>query len=369
MYRPLNIIIAGGGTGGHLFPGIAVAREFMARNPESRVLFVSTGRPLELEILTREGFSHQRINVSGLKGMGLFGKLRAVMKIPGSIWSAFGVLRRFAPDLVVGVGGYSSGPVVLAARWRGIACVLQEQNILPGITNRLLSRWVDRIYVSFQETRFTEGHAPAIWTGNPVRKEISYDDRVPGIFSVDSSSPPFGLLVLGGSQGAHSINQAMVDAAGRMGDIGPLRIVHQTGIQDAEMVRAAYDKYGISSDVRAFFNDMPEQYRKADLIVCRAGATTVAEISAVGKASIFIPFPHAADNHQELNARTRVAAGAAELILEKDLDGESLVNRIRRLVEHPDDLRDMAERARCLGRPDAAAEIVDDCYQLLEKRV
>jgi len=368
MQRPLKVIIAGGGTGGHLFPGVAIAREFMIRSPESRVLFVSTGRPLELDILTREGFPHQRINVAGIKGMGIFTKLRALLKIPGSIWSALGVIRRFTPDLVVGVGGYSSGPVVLAARWCRVACVLQEQNILPGITNRLLSRWVDRIYVSFQETRF-EGHARVIWTGNPVRKEIIGGAEASEAPLSDPSKRRFGLLVLGGSQGAHSINQAMIDAAKDMGNIGPLHIVHQTGVRDEEMVRAAYEKHGISADVRTFFNDMAEQYRKADLIVCRAGATTVAEISAVGRAAIFIPFPHAADNHQELNARTRVAAGAAELILEADLDAGSLMDRVRWLAGHPDDLRAMAEQARCLGRPDAAAEIVDDCYQLLKKSV
>jgi UDP-N-acetylglucosamine--N-acetylmuramyl-(pentapeptide) pyrophosphoryl-undecaprenol N-acetylglucosamine transferase len=367
MDRPLNIIVAGGGTGGHLFPGIAIAREFMVRNPESRVLFVSTGRPLELDILARAGFPHQRINAEGIKGRGLFAKMRALSKIPGSIWEALEVIRRFAPDLVVGVGGYSSGPVVVAARLWGIKCVLQEQNILPGITNRILARWVDRIYVSFEETRFSTRRAPVILTGNPVRKEIA---KV-AINTDESRSGgmrhPFRLLVLGGSQGAHSINQAMADAARHMGDIGLFHVVHQTGTRDEEMVRAVYDEKSISAEVQAFFDDMPEQYRNADLIVCRAGATTVAEISAVGKAAVFIPFPHAADNHQELNARTLAAAGAAEIILEKDLDGECLADRIRWLARHPEDLAGMAGRARRMGRPDAAAEIVGDCYELLAR--
>lgn len=366
MNRPLNIIVAGGGTGGHLFPGIAIALEFMARNPDSRVLFVSTGRPLELDILARAGFSHQRINAEGIKGRGVFAKMRAMLKIPGSIWDALGVIRRFKPDLVVGVGGYSSGPVVLAARLCNVKCVLQEQNILPGITNRILARWVDRIYVSFEETRFSPCRAPVILMGNPVRKEIAES-------SINSDEPrpdgihrPFRLLVLGGSQGAHSINQAMADAVKHLGDVGMFHVVHQTGAQDEDMVRSGYGGEGISAEVRAFFEDMSEHYRDADLIVCRAGATTVAEIGAVGKAAVFIPFPHAADNHQELNARTLSEAGAAEIILEKDLDGENLADRIRWLARHPDDLAEMAMRAGRLGRPDAAADIVDDCYELLE---
>ena len=367
MNRPLSIIVAGGGTGGHLFPGIAIAREFMARNAESRVLFVSTGRPLELEILARAGFPHERIKAEGIKGRGLFAKMRALSKIPGSIWGALGVIRRFAPDLVVGVGGYSSGPVVVAARLCGVKCVLQEQNILPGITNRMLARWVDRIYVSFEATRFSVRRAPVILTGNPVRKEIADAGGDIDESRADGASRPFRLLVLGGSQGAHSINQAMADAAMHIGGIGSVHVVHQTGAQDEETVRAAYEEQGISAEVRAFFDDMPELYRMADLIVCRAGATTVAEISAVGKPAVFIPFPHAADNHQELNARTLAAAGAAEIILEKGLDGESLADRIRWLAGHPEVLEGMAGCARRLGRPDAAADIVGDCYELLAR--
>ena len=367
MNRALNIIVAGGGTGGHLFPGIAIAREFMARNPESRVVFVSTGRPLELEILARAGFPHERINAEGIKGRGLFAKMRALFKIPGSIWDALGVMRRFTPDLVVGVGGYSSGPVVVAARLCGVRCVLQEQNILPGITNRMLARWVDRIYVSFEATRFGAHRAPVILTGNPVRKEIADGGADSDEFHADGADRPFRLLVLGGSQGAHSINQAMADAAKQFGDIGAVHIVHQTGAQDEETVRAAYEEQSISAEVRAFFDDMPQRYRMADLIVCRAGATTVAEISAVGKPAVFIPFPHAADNHQELNARTLAEAGAAEIILEKDLDGGSLADRIRWLAGHPEALASMAVRARRLGRPGAASDIVGDCYELLAR--
>jgi UDP-N-acetylglucosamine--N-acetylmuramyl-(pentapeptide) pyrophosphoryl-undecaprenol N-acetylglucosamine transferase len=367
MDRPLNIVIAGGGTGGHLFPGIAIAREFISRNPESRVLFVSTGRTLELDILARAGFPHRRIRAEGIKGRGLFAKMRALAKIPGSIWGALGVIREFTPDLVVGVGGYSSGPVVAAARLCGVRCVLQEQNILPGITNRILSRWVDRIYVSFEDTRFKETRAAVILTGNPVRKEILEAAADTGGSRGGEKKRPFSLLVLGGSQGAHGINQVMADAAKHLGDVGPFHVVHQTGLQDEERIRTTYGEQGISAEVRAFYDDMPEQYRNADLIVCRAGATTVAEISAVGKPAIFIPFPHAADNHQELNARTLVAAGAAEIILEKELDGAFLADRIRWLAGHPEALKEIEGPARRMGRPNAAADIVDDCYELLTR--
>lgn len=365
MDRALNIIIAGGGTGGHLFPGIAIAREFMARNPESRVLFVSTGRPLELEILGRAGFSHRRIRAEGIKGRGLFAKMGALCKVPGSILEALGVIRGFGPDLVVGVGGYSSGPVVAAARLCRVPCVLQEQNILPGITNRILARWVDRIYVSFEATRFPGVRAAVLMTGNPVRKEILEAARLPGDVAEGGGGGAFRLLVLGGSQGAHGINQAMADAAGHLAGAGPIHIVHQTGARDEAEVRAAYAAKGASAEVRAFYEDMPRRYRDADLVICRAGATTVAEIGAVGRPAIFIPYPYAADNHQELNARTLVSAGAAEMILERDLSGALLAERIRWLSGHPEALAEMAGRARGMGRPDAAAAIVDDCLELL----
>ncbi len=363
MNKPLNIVIAGGGTGGHLFPGIAIAQEFMDRHPETRALFVSTGRPLELEILARAGFPHRKINVEGIKGRGRFARMRALAKIPGSMWQAWGILRQFAPDLVVGVGGYSSGPVVLAAHMGGIPCVLQEQNILPGITNRILARWADRIYISFEETQFRTRKAAVRWTGNPVRREIAA--AAGGGRRCRHGERPFQLLVLGGSQGAHSVNAAVVAAVGHLGDIGRIHVVHQTGVQDEGMVRSAYERQGASADVRAFFDDMPERYRQADLIVCRAGATTVAEISAVGKPAIFIPFPFAADNHQVLNARTLASAGAAEILQEKNLDGPLLAERVRRLVRDPGLLAGMAACAGRMGRPDAAAEIVDDCYKLL----
>ncbi len=363
MDNRLNIIIAGGGTGGHLFPGIAVAREFMAKNPDNRVLFVSSGRPLELDILGRAGFLHQRIDAEGIKGRGGVAKIRALLKIPGSIIGAFKIIERFSPDLVVGVGGYSSGPVIAAARLRGIACVLQEQNIFPGITNRILAHVVDRIYISFAETRLKSGRASALLTGNPVRKEIVAG--APDEAGRENGERPFRLLVLGGSQGAHSINQAMAEAVTHHRDMARLHIIHQTGASDVETVRSAYDAQGVTADVRAFFDDMPAQYWNADLIVCRAGATTVAEITAVGKPAIFIPFPHAADNHQEYNARTLATAGAADIILEKDLNARSLADRIRRLVAHPGDLQEMAARAKTMGRPDAAAVIVRDCYEWL----
>lgn len=365
MDRALNIIIAGGGTGGHLFPGIAIAREFRVRNPESRLLFVSTGRPLELEILGREGFRHRRIRAEGMKGMGLFAKIRALWKVPGSILEAWGVIRGFGPDLVVGVGGYSSGAVVVAARLCRVPCVLQEQNILPGITNRILARWVNRIYVSFEATQFPGVRAPVFMTGNPVRKEILEAAALAGDPREGRPESSFHLLVLGGSQGAHGINQAMTDAAAHLADAGPIHIMHQTGARDEAEVRAAYAARGLSAEVRAFYDDMPQRYRDADLIVCRAGATTVAEISAVGKPAIFIPFPHAADNHQELNARPLVSAGAAEMMLEQDLSGTLLAERIRWLWGHSEALAEMAGRAREMGRPNAAAAIVDDCYELL----
>lgn len=362
-----RLLIAGGGTGGHLFPGIAIAREFMARNAQNAVLFVSTGNPFERKTLLRAGFPLERVSVAGIKGRGIWQKLKSLALIPLGIVQSGWIIKNFRPDLVLGVGSYAAGPVVLTAWMAGIPVVLHEQNILPGITNRALARFARRIYVSFENTAGRFDTTKVRLTGNPVRREIlspaaaedREDDRRPDRASV------LNILIAGGSQGAHAINMAVVAALPLVQQKERLRVVHQTGAADEDHVRAAYAAQGVNAVVGAFFEDMDRRYRQADLIICRAGATTVAEITAVGKAAIFIPFPFAADDHQKLNAEALAAQGAAEMIEEKHLAPADLAERIDRFANDRLALDRMADQARKLGRPEAARLIVDDCYTLL----
>ncbi len=363
----LRVVIAGGGTGGHLFPGIAVAEEFCARNPENSILFVGPGRPFEVSTVSEKGFAHKRIIAEGFKGRGIKNQLVAMLKIPIGIMQSVSILKSFKPHLVMGVGGYSAGPLVIGAWLLRIKIVLHEQNILPGITNRMLFRFANRIYVSFPETKFDGANEKMRITGDPVRKEIvqcakqqhSAGVQAPGTENV------FSIMILGGSQGAHRINMTILEAFEHLENKDTMFFAHQTGVQDEAQVKQKYEEYGLASDVKAFFKDMDRKYQKADLIICRAGATTVAEISALGKGVIFIPFPFAADNHQVMNAHALVSMGAAEMIEEKDLSAEILAQRINYYARHPEALREMGARCKKFGRVDAAVEIVDDCYALV----
>ena len=365
-YSPLRVVMAGGGTGGHLFPGIAIAREFISRNPATRIIFISTGNPLEKTVLSRAGFELQSIQVAGIKGRGVWNQIKSVLQIPGAILAARGLLRNFAPDLIVGLGSYSAGPVVMGAWLMRVPIAIHEQNILPGITNRILARFADRIFISFENTQSRFSPRKVYWTGNPVRRELldivaSSNETV----APAADRKKFTVLIIGGSQGAHQINKVMIEALKLLRDADRLHFVHQTGEADEKTVREAYDQTSISATALAFFDNMAEQYCQADLVICRAGATTVAEITAMGKAAIFIPFPYAADDHQTLNAADLANAGAAELIPEKELAAEMLGTKIMHYMENPQELDGMAAKAREYGRPEAAQNIVDDCYRLL----
>ncbi|MGD9062600.1 MAG: undecaprenyldiphospho-muramoylpentapeptide beta-N-acetylglucosaminyltransferase [Desulfobacterales bacterium] len=365
--RPLRIVIAGGGTGGHLFPGIATAQEFEARNAATSIIFVSTGNALEKSVLSKTGYPLQTITVAAIKGRGLWNQVKSVANIPKGILEANRILKNFSPDLTIGLGSYSAGPVVFAAWLRRIPIVIHEQNILPGITNRILSRFANRIYISFENTKSSLDLRKVRWTGNPVRRELlEYCDHNAAKKRDNAGNRSFTVLIIGGSQGAHRINMAVIEALEYLKDKDQLHFVHQTGDADEQQVNKAYRQNHIRCTVQSFFNNMDELYRKSDLLICRAGATTVAEITALGKAVIFIPFPHAADDHQVLNAGSLSDHGAAETIIEKDLSGQLLSERIAFYAAHEKVLNDMAARARRFGKPDAAQNIVDDCYRLLE---
>jgi UDP-N-acetylglucosamine--N-acetylmuramyl-(pentapeptide) pyrophosphoryl-undecaprenol N-acetylglucosamine transferase len=362
--RALKVVIAGGGTGGHLFPGLAIAREFMTRNERNSVIFVSTGNPLERSVLNETDFRLETITAEGIKGRGLWNQTKSALKIPRGIVESVRILKGYQPDLTVGLGSYSAGPVVVSAWLMRTKIVLHEQNILPGITNRILARFADRIYVSFDDTKKRFDPQKIRLTGNPVRKELlNHHNGNGNDGAADSTS--FCVLIIGGSQGAHRINMTVVEALSHLAQKERLYFIHQTGAADEQTVNAAYQRLGIAARVQSFFRHMAPLYKQADLIICRAGATTVAEVTALGKAVVFIPFPFAADDHQALNADTLARDGAAEMILEKDLNARDLGQKIEYYASHPEALEAMAAKAGQLGHPAAAERIVDDCYQLI----
>jgi len=363
----LSVLIAGGGTGGHLYPGIAVARELMSRDPRTTVVFVGTAAGIEARVIPREGFELELIRSSGLKGKSAVDRLRGAALLPQSAIDAWRVISRRRPSIVVGVGGYSSGPVVATARLRGIPTLLMEQNAMPGLANRSLAWVVDAAAVTYEESVRFFGRK-AFMAGNPVRPEF-FGDRVPvQEVAHDEQSSPRGaarVLVFGGSQGAHAINVAMVEAASRLGaEAARLAVTHQTGERDLEMVREGYRQAGWQARVEPFLFSMDREMRAADLVVCRAGATTLAELTAAGRPSILIPLPTATDDHQRKNAQAMVGAGAAVLLEQRELTGERLADAIVTLVDRRNERRQMSEAARRLARPDAARVIADRIAEL-----
>ena len=368
MARPLRVVLAGGGTGGHLYPGIAVARELLARQPDAQVSFAGTARGIESRVVPREGFSLDLIRSGGVKGKSLADRSRGLALVPLGLADGWRIVSTRRPDLVIGVGGYSSGPVVLVAALRGVPTMLLEQNAVPGLTNRLLARFVQAAAVTFDSTQAFFG-AKAFVSGNPVRPEFLGTVGPDQESARDDQASVTRVLVFGGSQGAHAINVAMVEAAPQLAaGHSSLRLVHQTGERDVEMVRAAYRQAGLQADVEPFLYDMGPQLRQADLVVCRAGATTLAEITAAGTAAILIPLPTATDDHQRRNAEALAVAGAAELLLQQDVSGAVLAARVLALAGDADRRRRMGAAARSLARPDAAKVIVDRALQLAGNR-
>jgi UDP-N-acetylglucosamine--N-acetylmuramyl-(pentapeptide) pyrophosphoryl-undecaprenol N-acetylglucosamine transferase len=359
----VKVIIAGGGTGGHLFPGIAIVEEFLQRNRNDQILFVGTNRGIEKKILGDLGFLLQTIDIEGIKGKKWRKSMAALLRIPRSLIQSFRIIRRFSPALVIGVGGYASGPVVLTARLLGIPTAIAEQNALPGLTNRILGRMVNRIFVSFAQTEQCFRADKVVVSGNPIRQRFFAEMKRP-----ERQNRPFTILVFGGSQGAHAINRAVLEA---LDDMEPLRdhlqIIHQTGSKDRDAVAKAYEAKGVTAEVLPFIMDMAAAYQRADLLICRAGATSIAEITAAGKAAILIPFPFAVEDHQTKNAEVLVQAGAAEMIPEKELTGARLAAAIKRYYESPACIREMESRSAGLGSVRAAADIVDACLALVQQ--
>ena len=354
----MRVILAGGGTGGHLFPGLAVAREFQCRDAMTEILFVGTRQGIEARVLSQEGFRLELLPVRGLKGRGLRGVVEALYGVPASFLRSLAIIRRFRPQFIIGLGGYASGPFLLAGKLKGVRCAIMEQNLQPGFTNKILARLADRVFTSYPESAKYFPGARVVETGNPVRWR-----KLPDV----KKSEKFTLLVFGGSLGAHHINLATVDALAKLTDIGSqLRIIHQTGQADFAQVKSACAALPFEAAITPFIEKMDEAYAVADLVLCRAGATTVAELTAFGKAAILVPFPYAIYDHQRGNAQALAQRGAAEMILDQDLTGDILAARIRSLLGNPAKIAAMAATARLLGRPEAAARIVDECTALAQ---
>ena len=355
MSRALCVVIAGGGTGGHLYPGIAVARELLARRPDATVTFAGTARGIEARVLPREGFALDTIRSGGLKGKSIAHRLRGAALIPLGMVDAWRIVSARRPSVVIGVGGYSSGPVVLTAALRGVPTMVLEQNAVPGLTNKVLARWVRAAAVTYQQTLpFFAGKG--FVSGNPVREE--FFDRTAA--SARPRAAGGQILVLGGSQGAHAINMAMVAAAPELVRAQPgLRIVHQTGEGDLSVVTDAYRAARLEARAEPFLDRVADEMRDADIVICRAGATTLAELAATGRPAIVVPLPTATDDHQRKNAEVFGRSGGALVIDERALSGEALADALKALVADPDRRARMSAAARTLARPDAAERIAD----------
>jgi len=359
----MRLLIAGGGTGGHLFPGMAVAEEFLARDPANQGPFVGTKRGIEARAVPAAGYRLELISAAGVRGKGGFSQLKAAAMMLHGYAQSRRVLKEFRPDFVLGVGGYASLPMVLAARGMQLPCFIHEQNAIPGMTNKVLSRLVRQTFITLEESAKFFPKDRILVTGNPLRRQIL--DMVEKIKSTTLSHEEkerrFRIFVFGGSQGAHSINMAMIDALPHLAGMSDrLEICHQTGEQDCCDVRTAYSGSGITSIVHPFISDMASEYHKADLIICRAGATTIAEVTACGKTCLFIPFPHAVDDHQRRNAEALLKKQACFMLLEHELTGERLAGEIRSLMNDPLLLQQTGEAAFSLARLDAAQIIVNE---------
>jgi UDP-N-acetylglucosamine--N-acetylmuramyl-(pentapeptide) pyrophosphoryl-undecaprenol N-acetylglucosamine transferase len=380
----MRLLIAGGGTGGHLFPGVAIAEELRAREPGAAVRFVGTRRGIEARVLPELGWELSLIEVSGLKTVGALGALRGLLRLPRALWQARRIVREFQPDAVIGVGGYASGPVVLMARLAGVPTAICEQNSIPGLTNKILGRVVRAVFVSFDGTRRFFQPAKTVVSGNPVRRRLLQklldasaaapdDSAESSLAAAPTTAPPTAaiaaaggrapvhVLVSGGSLGAVAVNPLAADALIALARTAPLAIVHQTGDKGLADTAERYRAAGVAAECHAFIKDMAAAYQRADVIIGRAGATTVAELAITGKPAVFIPYPFAADNHQELNARAMADAGAALMFRQSELTADKLADALRPLLTDPARRAEMGAKMKSLARPAAAAAVIDWC--------
>ncbi len=346
----MRVIVAGGGTGGHVIPALAIAQELRS-GYDAQVLFVGTPRGIEARLVPADGFELRLIEVGALNRVDFATRLKTFLELPRAMIASARIVREFRPDVMIGVGGYASGPAMLVAGIMSVPSIAFEPNVIPGIANRLVAPMVSAAAVHFEATchYFRNCHV----TGVPVRQEFF---RVPARTGIERPT----LLVFGGSQGAHAINQAVLGAlAGLMEAVPAMHIIHQTGEKDYAEAQAVYLRTMVSAEVSPFIDDMPGAFARADLLLCRSGASTVAEITAAGKPAIFVPLPTAADDHQTRNAATLAEANAARLLPQADLTSERLVTELATLLRDRPLLAKISEAARRFAHPDAASEIAE----------
>lgn len=364
----MRIIIAGGGTGGHIFPGIAIADEIAGRDESAEVIFVGTEQGIERLVVPREGYNIRFLRAEGMVGRSMIKKIRSLIKVVLSIYDSYRIIHEFKPDAVIGVGGYVSFGMVLTGRLFSIPTLVTEQNSVPGLANRILGRFVDAICVTYHESLSFFPKEKTYITGNPIRKIITRADREKAydLFSLDRDR--FTILVFGGSAGATRINKAVCDSFNYLTDLrDQMQFLHQTGMSDIEWTKESYRKWGFKGTVAPFIYEMAEAYAVSDLVISRAGATTLAELMAVGRPAILIPYPFAAARHQEENARKLVDMGAARMIMDSDLNGEVLSEEIKALFGNPELRINMEKASRSLGRPEAARHIVDIMMSIIKQ--
>jgi len=344
----MRAVLAGGGTGGHVIPALAIAHE-LREIYSAEIIFIGTSRGIENRLVPAAGFELKLVEVGALKNVSITRRLQTVTALPAALFRSWKILSDFQPDVVIGVGGYASGPAMLAAALSGVPTLAFEPNVVPGLANRVMAPIVSSAAVHFEETRHYFQRCQV--TGVPVRRPFfNLPPKPPG-------SPPT-LLVFGGSQGAHAINDTVISSLEALSRQVPrIHIIHQTGERDYNGAQAAYLRAGAPAEAFPFIEDMPEMFARGDLLVCRSGASTVAEVTAAGKPAVFIPFPHAADDHQLRNAEALERAGAAVLIAERDLSSERLVGAVGELLGDPARLARMSVASRKLSHPDAAREI------------
>lgn len=371
--KQLRIIITGGGTGGHLFPGIALATTLQQKYPDCKIMFIGTQRQLDRKALAGFSFQRESIACMGLKGMGLKHRLKSLFSLPIALLEAWKIIKRFQPDLVFGVGGYVTGPVLLAARLRSVPTCIHEQNSISGLANRMTSSFVSRIFVSLPgDYPFSE--QKTVISGNPVRQEIvtaaQRKQRKQQQGTREERKKSLTLLIMGGSLGAHRINMLMLDVATHFDEQQKklVRLIHQTGIADKDKVEAGYAAAGIQAEVQDFFSDMASLYSQADLVLARAGATSLAELAVMGLPAVLIPYPYAADDHQAKNAAYYVEGGGAVMYRESDLDAHQLYKILSQLLDDVDKLQQMGYSMNRMGQPEATQHILESCIELITTR-
>ena len=363
-----TILFAGGGTGGHLFPGIALAEEFCRRQPDLEIVFAGTRHGIEARIIPELGYPLVFLEVHGLVGVSGRRRLKALLNFPKAVIQALILLVRYRPALVVGLGGYASAPVLLAAMVAGLPWVLQEQNAFPGLVNRILAPFADAVFIAFSKAQ-EYLHSRKVYNfGNPLRDRLQRSGKSEISSKNRAEKKEFNVLVVGGSQGASVLNRVVPLALLKLAKCYPeLKVVHQSGHRDFAEVVKAYDAWAERVEVAEFINDIEAYYRNADLIICRAGALTLAELGELGKPAILVPFPHAAHDHQTFNARAFANSGAAWVRVENEFESQSLADDVESLINNPQILTKMAEAALKQARPEARERIVDHCLPLMEK--